>query len=512
MALWLLFLIGLLWPLVFRYRRRHMYKLASVIPAPSTDNPVLGIAHELAGNTEAAILWLLVYRFRRRNMYRLGALVPGCSSEIPLLGITHTLVGNTEDIMTTLQKYSYEAMEHNGIIKGWLGHILYFVLLNPVDLELVLKTCMEKDDLHRFLRKIIGNGGIFAPGKGTFSIWPYLTAYTLDSVCETAMGVKINAQENPDSTFLKNLNRLLNLICERIFHLWLQPEWMFKLFPQYKEHERCMKQLHDFTDDVIRKKRIELEVEQKNKTEVDYEYDLGLYKRKTFLDLLITLSGGSDGYTNEELREEVLTLTIAGTDTSAVALGFTLKLLGKYPEIQEKVYQELRDVFGDTDRPLVKEDLTKMKYLERVVKESLRLFPPVPFIIRKVLEDIKLPSGHVLPGGSGIVISIWGIHRDPKYWGPDAEHFDPDRFLPERFNLAHGCSYMPFSSGPRNCLGYQYALMSVKAALSGILRNYKVVGKVEDGPVPKIRVKLDIMMKAVDGYQLELEKRATKAA
>ncbi|XP_030026721.1 cytochrome P450 4c3 isoform X5 [Manduca sexta] len=475
MALWLLFLIGLLWPLVFRYRRRHMYKLASVIPAPSTDNPVLGIAHELAGNTEAAILWLLVYRFRRRNMYRLGALVPGCSSEIPLLGITHTLVGNTEDIMTTLQKYSYEAMEHNGIIKGWLGHILYF-------------------------------------GKGTFSIWPYLTAYTLDSVCETAMGVKINAQENPDSTFLKNLNRLLNLICERIFHLWLQPEWMFKLFPQYKEHERCMKQLHDFTDDVIRKKRIELEVEQKNKTEVDYEYDLGLYKRKTFLDLLITLSGGSDGYTNEELREEVLTLTIAGTDTSAVALGFTLKLLGKYPEIQEKVYQELRDVFGDTDRPLVKEDLTKMKYLERVVKESLRLFPPVPFIIRKVLEDIKLPSGHVLPGGSGIVISIWGIHRDPKYWGPDAEHFDPDRFLPERFNLAHGCSYMPFSSGPRNCLGYQYALMSVKAALSGILRNYKVVGKVEDGPVPKIRVKLDIMMKAVDGYQLELEKRATKAA
>lgn len=62
-------------------------------------------------------------------------------------------------------------------------------------------------------------------------------------------------------------------------------------------------------------------------------------------------------------------------------------------------------------------------------------------------------SGYVLPAGSGIVASIWGVHRDPKYWGPDAENFDPDRFLPERFKLEHPCSYMPFSNGPRNCVG-----------------------------------------------------------
>ncbi|KOB58123.1 Uncharacterized protein OBRU01_25527 [Operophtera brumata] len=77
----------------------------------------------------------------------------------------------------------------------------------------------------------------------------------------------------------------------------------------------------------------------------------------------------------------------------------------------------------------------KLRYLDRVVKESLRLFPPVPFIIRKVLEDTKLPSGRTMPAGSGIAVSIWGLHRDPKYWGPDAEHFDPDRFLPERVSI-----------------------------------------------------------------------------
>ncbi|KAL0840547.1 hypothetical protein ABMA28_015765 [Loxostege sticticalis] len=497
----------------------------------------------------AFALWTVVFRYRRRQMYKLASMIPGTDNELPVIGIAHTLTGDTEDIMATLQHLSYGAMKNGGMIRAWLNHILYFLVVDPVDLEVVLKSCLEKDDLHRFIRKIIGYGGIFAPvaiwrrrrkilvpafspkivenfvqvfseqseklakrltthtDQGNFSIWPFVSTYTLDSVCETAMGVKINAQGNPNTPFLVSMNRILNLVCERIFHLWLQPEWMFKLFPQYTEHQECLAKMHGFTDDVIRKKREEISNEMKNKTEADHHYDLGSYKSKTFLDLLIHLSGGEKGYTDEELREEVLTLTIAGTDTSAVAIGYTLALLGKYPEVQEKVYQELYDVFEDSDRPLVKEDLMKLKYLERVVKESLRLFPPVPFIIRKVLEDIKLPSGRVLPAGSGVVVCIWGVHRDPKYWGPTAEEFDPDRFLPERFNLEHTCSYMPFSQGPRNCLGYQYALMSVKTALSAILRRYRVVGEMESNSIPHIRVKLDIMMKAVDGYQVALEKR-----
>nr|QLI62189.1 cytochrome P450 40 [Streltzoviella insularis] len=494
-------------------------------------------------------LWITMYRIRRRRMYKLASLIPGPDEELPVIGVAHTLMGDTEDIMAALQHYSYAAMERDGLLKGWLNHILYFLGLNPLDVEMVLKVCLEKDDLHRFIRKIIGYGGIFAPvtiwrrrrkilvpvfspkivenfvevfseqseklakrltesaDNGKFSIWPFLSTYTLDSVCETAMGIKMNTQSNPDSPFLKALSRLLNLVCERIFHLWLQPDWMFKLFPQYTEHQRCLNTLHAFTDEVIKKKRKELQFIKDKSIETNQNYDLKYYKRKTFLDLLITLSGGETGYNDIELREEVLTLTIAGTDTSAHAVGFTLKLLTKYPEVQERVYQELYEVFGESDRPLVKEDLLKLKYLERVVKESIRLFPPVPFIIRKILEEITLPTGRVLPAGSGFVISIWGIHRDPKYWGPNADHFDPDRFLPERLNLPHPCCFMPFSNGPRNCVGYQYALMSIKTALSAILRRFRVVGERETSTIPKIRVKLDIMMKAVDGYELALERR-----
>ncbi|XP_046960863.1 cytochrome P450 4C1-like [Vanessa cardui] len=494
------------------------------------------------------VLWIILYRYRRRRMYKLASVIPAPCAELPVIGIASYLAGSTEDIMLTLQRFSYAAMENDGIIKGWLNHILYFLICNPVDLEMILKNCLEKDDLHRFMQKIIGYGGIFAPvsiwrrrrkimipafspkiienffevfsehsvklqekledksGTGYFSIYPYLTAYTLDSVCETAMGVKVNAQNDSNSPFVTSLNQVLDIICKRIFHLWLQPDWLFKLFPQYSKHEACIKILHDFTDDVIQKKRAELKKERDIQPEVDLHYNLEDYRKKNLLDLLISLSGCEKGYTDVELREEILTLSIAGTDTTAVSIGYTLQLLAKYPEIQDRVYEELREVL-DSNRPIVKEDLLKLKYLERVVKESLRLFPPVPFIIRKVETDVELPSGRLLPSGSGVVVSIWGCHRDPKYWGPDAEHFDPDRFLPERLNLKHACSFMPFSNGPRNCVGYQYALMSIKTALSTILLSYKVTGEPEKGPIPHIKVKLNIMMKAVDDYQVCLEKR-----
>ncbi|XP_052738453.1 cytochrome P450 4C1-like [Bicyclus anynana] len=498
-----------------------------------------------------AVIWTVQYRFRRRRMYELASKISHPKDELPLIGVTHKLIGSTEIIMKTLKQFSYEAMEtDDGVIRAWLNHILYFAMVNPEDLEIVLKTCLEKDDLNRFMRNFMGNGSAFAPvsiwrrrrkilipafspkiienyveifseqsqhithkvarmcGSGTVNLWPIVSAYSLDAVCESTAGVKIYAQSKANSHFLTFVEEILNIICERMGNLWLHPDWVFRLSPKYTKYQKCAQYIHDFTDEIINNKRKELKNDKQRTCDNDNSpYDLGDYKNKSFLELLIHLSGGEKGYTDLELREEILTIIMAGTDTSAVGMAFTLILLGKYPDIQQKVYEELKEVFGDSNRPLVKEDLPKLKYLERVVKESFRLFPPVPFILRKVEKEITLPSGVTIPSGSGIFVSIFGAHRDPKYWGPDAEHFDPDRFLPERFNLQHACSYMPFSYGPRNCVGYQYAFQSIKTALTSILRNYKVIGEPEKGPIPNIRVKVDIMLKAAEGYYVKFEKR-----
>ncbi|XP_023951640.1 cytochrome P450 4C1-like [Bicyclus anynana] len=494
------------------------------------------------------VIWTVQYRFRRRRMYELASRISHLKDELPFIGVAHKFMGNTEDVMKSLKKFSYEAMETDGVTRMWLNHILYFVMVNPEDLEIVLKTCLEKDDVHRFMRNVLGNGTVFAPvsiwrrrrkilipafspkivesfveifseqsqhithkvarvsGSGTVNLWPIVSAYSLDAACESTAGVKIYAQSETNSQFLAALEDGLNIISQRIFNVWLQLEWLFRLLPLYTKYQKHVKYVYDFTDEIIHNKRRQLKNNKQSQSDKGH-YELDDFKRKSFLELLIQLSGGEKGYTDLELREEILTIIIAGTDTSAVGMAFTLMLLGKYPDIQQKVYEELKEVFGDSNRQLVKEDLPKLKYLERVVKESLRLFPPVPIIIRKVEKEMTLPSGVIIPSGSGIIVSIFGAHRDPKYWGPDAEHFDPDRFLPERFNLQHACSYMPFSNGPRNCVGYQYALKSIPTALTSILRNYKVVGEPEKGPIPNIRVKFDIMLKAAEGFYVKLEKR-----
>ncbi|XP_038210487.1 uncharacterized protein LOC119831263 [Zerene cesonia] len=492
------------------------------------------------------VMWYGVFRYKRRRIYAMVSHIKGPPDDLPFFGVSLSLIGSSEGIMNKLVEYSSVTTNSGGVAKAWLGPFLFFMITDPASIEVVLKNYLEKHNIHRFLKYIFGNSLIFAPvsiwkprrkvavpafspkiisgfvdvfavqslkltellkpmaGTGRFQIWPHINAYNLDSVMETAMGVPLNAQENNNNPILIASNDALMYTCERMFHPWLQPDWLYKLFPQYKKLKTATDTIHRFTDEVIARKKQQLSELETRKT-IEKHLDLQFDKNITFLDLLISQSGGMSGYTNLELREEVLTFMLAATDTSAVTMGFTLKLLGKYPEVQQKVFEEIRAVFGNSDRLLERDDLPKLQYLERVIKETLRLYPSAPIIIRTTTEDSPLSEDITLPKGAGIAISIYGVHRNPKFWGPDADCFDPDRFLPERIKGMHPSSFIPFSHGPRNCLGYQYAMSSIKTALATILRRYKVIDEPEETPVPKIRVKLDIMMKAVDGYELALE-------
>ncbi|XP_038210556.1 cytochrome P450 4C1-like [Zerene cesonia] len=425
---------------------------------------------------------------------------------------------------------------------------IYFIgLTNPEDVDFVLKNCLEKADVATLLRKAIGNAGIFAPvsiwtrrrkilipafspkiinsfmgilvnqseelaiqlshhkmvGTGRFAAWPFISAYTLDSVCETALGIRINYLRNPDNMFLKAASNLFSLVADRVVQIWLWPDVIYNCIPSSTEFYENLKIVYDLTDKIIQQKKEELKDVDVQLDSENVIFGQNTKKVRCFLEHLILLSKNAGGFTDVELREEVITFLLAGTDTSSIAICNTLTLLAKYPKIQEKVYREIVEVLGEADRPLEKDDLKEFKYLERVIKETLRLFPPAPILIRKVTEETKMPTGVTLPADTGIIVSVWGISRDKKYWGPDADCFDPDRFLPDRKTGL----FIPFSSGPRNCIGYQYALMSVKMALIAVLRRYRVIGEEENGPAPTIDTKFNIMMKAKDNYQLALEAR-----
>lgn len=178
-----------------------------------------------------------------------------------------------------------------------------------------------------------------------------------------------------------------------------------------------------------------------------------------------------DGEPMEErqLRDEVVTLFIAGHETTANALTWTFYLLAENPAITQKLMTEIATLQGQI--PTVR-DLAQLPYSEQVVKESMRLYPPAGGATRQPLHDIEL-GGYHIPKGSNMAVSSHAMHRNPKLF-PDPLRFDPERFSPENEGKIPKYAYLPFGGGPRVCIGNSFAMMEARLALITILQQWKL--------------------------------------
>ncbi|XP_039948445.1 probable cytochrome P450 313a4 isoform X2 [Bactrocera tryoni] len=178
-------------------------------------------------------------------------------------------------------------------------------------------------------------------------------------------------------------------------------------------------------------------------------------------------------FSEKKVVVEGFTMLAASYETSAVVLYNCLLMLAMHPEIQERVFQEIRSVFPNEVISVEYEDLKKLPYLDMFFSEALRLAPPISFFARKTVQDSEICPGVILPKGAQIAISIYELHRRKEIWGPDASRFNPDNFLPENIVKRHPYSYMPFSKGARNCLGFRYAEISLRIAVIHAVRSLK---------------------------------------
>ena len=187
------------------------------------------------------------------------------------------------------------------------------------------------------------------------------------------------------------------------------------------------------------------------------------------MDLLLDLK--TEGKLDlNDIREEVDTFMFEGHDTSATSTMWTLYLLGRHPDIQEKARNEVNTHWGSAEI-LPAEDLSSLKYLECCLKESLRLYPSVPQVMRILDTPVKLDENYTIPAKSWVHMPIVQLHRDPEQW-PEPDKFDPDRFQPEVAALRHPYAYLPFSAGSRNCIGQRFALMEIKTIVAYLLRHF----------------------------------------
>uniref|UniRef100_A0A6P7GB08 Cytochrome P450 4c3-like isoform X2 n=1 Tax=Diabrotica virgifera virgifera TaxID=50390 RepID=A0A6P7GB08_DIAVI len=350
--------------------------------------------------------WMGIYRIRSKLHW-----IP----EIPRL----PLIGNALELKKTteiLGKFEDYLSKHNGLCTIELATYKFIVTSDPTFLEFLLgKTdILNKSDEYQFLGNWLGKGLLTAAApkwkrsrkmltpsfhfsildvfvdtfdsnaailvdlldketnKDSFDIFPYVKNCTMDVICETSMGVSIHAQKNPKSDYVRAVAELCRLLILRTYSPLKTFDFFYRLTSDYKLEMEQVKILHSHTMQVITSRKEELKKKHKDdqKEETD---DVGIKKRKAFLDLLLETTIDGRPLTDTEIREEVDTFLFAGHDTTAAAISFCLYCLSVNKDVQDKIAQEQKQIFGENkNRNVTIRDIQEMKYLELALKESLR--------------------------------------------------------------------------------------------------------------------------------------------
>lgn len=225
-----------------------------------------------------------------------------------------------------------------------------------------------------------------------------------------------------------------------------------------------------------------------------------VYIENEFLNRLLMLK---DKIELDHMHQHMYSVIGAGYETTGNASAHCILLLALHPEVQEKAYQEILSVFPTEDCVIDSISLSRLDYLERVIKETLRFAAAVPNIGREVLEDFEIEPGRISKKGTIYCVDIFSLHRRKSLWGEDADKFDPDRFLPENFE-GKKQFYIPFSAGKRNCLGPRYAATSFKIIIMKLLKNFKFSTELK---LDEIKFNRQIALKLVGPHSVSIEKR-----
>ncbi|MFF5157909.1 cytochrome P450 [Streptomyces sp. NPDC000348] len=214
------------------------------------------------------------------------------------------------------------------------------------------------------------------------------------------------------------------------------------------------------------------------------------------LTLLINARSDEDTpLTDEELRDQVLVFLLAGSDTTATSLTFTMYLLARHQDVQDSVRDEVRSVLGGR-RP-TPADLDEVPTVERVLKEAMRLYPAAPVLIRRAVRSTVV-DGHAIPAGAYVYVSPWVTHRHPSYW-PDPQRFLPDRFRPEEESHRPRYAWFPLGGGPRSCIGNHFAMLQMKLATATLLQRYRFA----EAP-PRVPLEVGVTIRAARAVECSL--------
>ncbi|GMT35118.1 hypothetical protein PFISCL1PPCAC_26415, partial [Pristionchus fissidentatus] len=314
--------------------------------------------------------------------------------------------------------------------------------------------------------------------------------YALDCIGDTAMGYQFGTQRDPSHPYLNAVDIFTNY-SQRYNtepQMWITWIWYLMYHRVYKD---ALDTINQLTEDVMNERFRRIK---------NGEIDLDA-KKKPLIDQFICLE--QDGqWTREDVRTELNAVIFGGHDTTSTTLTWAFWALATQPHYQQQMYEEIHDIFGDSDRDCDNEDLKAMEFTERFIKETMRMYPPVPTVERELQNDFQMGK-YLLPKGSEVFICPYIVHHNPEIY-PNPSKFDPDRFLPENIAKRNPFDYVPFSAGTRNCLGQKLAMHEMKCNLSWAMRKFSFH---TDGNLLDQGLAIEVICKPTLGCKLKVVQR-----
>ncbi|EDW10129.2 cytochrome P450 4e3 [Drosophila mojavensis] len=503
-------------------RNARLYQLLSgQFPGPRPF-PIVGNLLQL-GFTPDAYLRTLLKWFKQYNYKNI------CLWAGPLPYIMFVENNYVEHILSsTALTYKYEPYN---LLYPWLGSGLLTgnghqwavrrKLITPSFHFRILRDFLHimNETSGRFM-KLLEHESEAAQGAA-FDVQALVNRNTIDVICETAMGTRVNSIEGRPSPIVGAIDSLCHIISERVFSLFKRSDSFFKCTRLYKQQQQALMTLRTEFAQIIEQRRRLLQAASYEAPQLDDDLLDAKRPKMAFLDNLLTAEVDGKPLTFEEIFEEVSTFMFEGHDTTASAITFAIWCLAWSPDAQQRAYEEQARMYATADgreRDPTHQELQDMKYLDLVIKETLRLFPSVPFIFRTMREATTILDKH-LPKDTTIGLPILAIGHCPHSFEAPYE-FRPERFEAAERTKANAFDNVPFSAGPRNCIGQKFALLELKVTLSKLLRRFHIlpaplakqtIAQVFDhtympGP-QELRLHLPITLKSLSGVPVRLQRR-----
>eukprot|EP00116_Pleurobrachia_bachei_P003899 sb/3464161/ len=282
---------------------------------------------------------------------------------------------------------------------------------------------------------------------------------TFLSLCETSFNTTFESRAayEPFFSAMNMINMaLLNKGLSYSGQIW----WIWEKTAAGKDYKEGMAKLREFVLGLVAERRKALD---EGRTELHNG-------KRGFLDLMVLEQKEKGELTEDQMVGECNTILLAGQGTTTGTISFCLAYLCEFDEWQEKLHTEIMDQLAGRD--ISELDPSNLPLMNMVIKETLRLQPPASLVGRKLSQPLTT-GGYTLPAGTNVDIGIYHIHRDPENWEGDVERFDPYRFTPEKMKARNPYSWIPFSAGPRNCVGQRFAQMELRILLSYMIYNFK---------------------------------------